>query len=135
MIKSFTPRPFDGYNALPSYAKDVKSFALLGNVTGGYVITLAKLSVGETTSAGNALTHALFESFDDHGKRMAVTRTRISGFDREFTAVKNAMMGAGVEFSPVTSCGSEKMLNALGTWFRGHNPDIESCSLVSQSCH
>ena len=82
-------------------------------------------------SAGSLLAHALFESFTDHGERMAVHRTRVSGHDREFWAVKNALVGAGVEFANVTSCSNEEILNALGDWFRGANPEIASCSVVS----
>lgn len=110
-------------------------YALLGKVKGGYVITLAKLSVGESMSAGNPLTHALFESFTDHGERMAVARTRVSGYDREFTAVKNAMFAAGVEFNSSPPCSSEEILTAFGEWFMAHNPEIEDCSVVSQTCH
>ena len=135
MIKSFTPRGFDGDNKIPSYATKIKRFTLLAELEEGYVITLAKLSVGESVSAGNQLTHASFESFDDHGRRKAAVRTRVSGYNREFVAVQNAMIGAGVEFAPVTPCTSEDMLNALGNWFREHNPDIKKCSLVSQRCH
>ena len=135
MIKSFTPRAFDGANKIPGYATKVAQYTLLGEVVGGYVITLAKLTVGESVSAGNQLTHAAFESFDDHGRRKAAVRTRVSGYNREFVAVQNAMIGAGVEFAPVTPCGSEDVLNALGNWFREHNPEIAKCSLVSQRCH
>lgn len=135
MIKSFTPRGYDGDNKIPSYASKVKHYALQAEVTGGYVITLAKLTVGESVSAGNQLTHASFESFDDHGRRKAAVRTRVSGYNREFVAVQNAMIGAGIEFAPVTPCTSEDMLNALGDWFRGHNSEIEKCSVVSQRCH
>lgn len=135
IIKSFTPRSFDGLNLLPSYVSNVKSYTLTASVKGGYVITLAKLSVGNSVSAGNPLTHASFESFSDHGEQMATARTRMSGHEREFTAVKNAMMDVGVEFAPVTPCDSKKLLNALGDWLREQNPDIEYCTLVSQSRH
>ncbi|MBR1760240.1 MAG: hypothetical protein IJ741_03570 [Schwartzia sp.] len=135
MIKSFTPRPFARMNPLPSYVTKVRTYILTALVVGGYKITLAILSIGDSVSAGNPLTHAMFESFSDHGERMSVTRTRVSGCEREFTAVKNAMAGAGVEFDPVAPCESEKMLQALGDWFQGQNPEIQSCSLVSQTCH
>lgn len=135
MIKSFVLGRFNGWDTLPSYVTDVRAYTLMAVVKGGYTITLAKLTVGESMSAGNPLTHALFESFTDHGERMAIVRTRVSGYEREFVAVKNAMIGCGVEFNPVTPCTSTEMLNALGAWFCGQNPEIESCSLVSQSCH
>lgn len=135
MIKSFTPRPYEGENPLPTYATDLRKYTLLGTIAGGYKITLARLTIGDSVSAGNPLTHALFESFTDHGERMAVNRTRVSGYDREFWAVKNAMQGVGVELADVTPCGSGELLKALGDWFRGQNPEIENCSLVSRSCH
>ena len=135
MIKSFTPRPYDGANEIPGYATKVKKYTLLAEIKGGYVITLAKLKVGDSVSSGNELTHASFESFDDHGKRMAVVRTRVSGYNREAVAVQNAMVGAGVEFLRVTLTSSEDLLNALGDWFCKHNPEIQKCSLMSQRCH
>ena len=135
MIKNYTPRPFEKPNPLPVYVSGVNSYTLLGTVTGGYVITLGKLTVGESVSAGNPLTHALYESFSDHGERMAVARTRVSGVEREFAAVKNAMLEAGVEFEPIAPCHCEDLLNALGAWFQAENPEIQACSLVSQSCH
>lgn len=136
MIKDFIPHPYGGPNPLPSYATtDVTEYTLLGTVQGGYVITLAKLTIGDSVSAGNPLTHALFESFTDHGERMSVARTRVSGFDREFTAVKNAMFAAGVEFTSSPPCSSEEILNAFGEWFMSRNSEIVSCSVVSQTCH
>ena len=62
MIKNFEPQPYDGLNPLPSYVTNVSSFTLTGSVPGGYEITLAKLTVGESVSAGNPLSHALFET-------------------------------------------------------------------------
>lgn len=136
MIKDFIPQPYTGPNPLPSYATtDMTEYTLYGKVQGGYVITLAKLTIGDSVSAGNPLTHALFESFSDHGEQMSVARTRVSGFDREFTAVKNAMFAAGVEFNSAPPCSSEEILNAFGDWFKTHNPEIEDCSVVSQTCH
>ncbi len=136
MVKDFIPQPYTGPNPLPSYATtNMTEYTLLGTVQGGYTITLAKLTVGDSVSAGNPLTHALFESFTDHGARMSVARTRVSGFDREFTAVKNAMFAAGVEFNSAPPCSSEEILTAFGDWFREHNPEIVDCSVVSQTCH
>lgn len=48
MIKNFEPQPYDGLNPLPSYVTNVSSFTLTGSVPGGYEITLAKLTVGES---------------------------------------------------------------------------------------
>jgi len=135
MIKTFTPQPYDGLNLLPSYAKNVRAFTLIGNIPGGYAITLAKLRVGYSVSAGNPLAHALFESFTDHGERAKAARTRASGADKEFAAIKSAMTEAGIEFNPVIPDSCESILYALGDWFKEHNPEIMSFSLVSQSCH
>lgn len=136
MIKDFIPRAYAGPNPLPTYATaDLIQYALLGKIRGGYVITLAKLTIGGSVSAGNPLTHALFESFTDHGERRGIARTRVSGSDREFTAVKNAMFAAGVEFTAAPPCGSEEILTAFGEWFMERNPEIEGCSVVSQTCH
>lgn len=135
MIKSFEPQPYNGLNPLPSYVTNVSSFTLTGSVPGGYEITLAKLTVGESVSAGNPLSHALFESFDDHGRRMKATRTRVSGFDREFVAVKSAMSGCGFAFHPALPGAYETILYALGEFFQAQNPEIAEVAVVSQSCH
>ena len=135
MVKNFTPRPFDKPNPLPTYVSNTVETTLLGAVQGGYVITLAKLTVGDSVSAGNPLTHALFESYNDHGERMSVARTRVSGHERKFTAVKSAMIDTGIEFFPIAPCSSQELLTSLGDWFRVRNPEITSYSLVSQTCH
>ena len=135
MIKNFEPQPYDGLNPLPSYVTNVSSFTLTGSVPGGYEITLAKLTVGESVSAGNPLSHALFESFDDHGRRMKATRTRVSGFDREFVAVKSAMSGCGFAFHPALPGACEPQHYALGEFFQAQNPEIAEVAVVSQRCH
>lgn len=135
MIKNFVSRPFDGCNSLPNYVGGIREYALIGTVPGGYKVMLARLTVGESMSAGNPLAHALFESFTDHGDRAKVSRTRASGYDREFIAVRSAMIESGVEFMPSLSCPCEVILNDLGAWFAAQNPEIESVSVVSQSCH
>lgn len=135
MIKSFDPKPFKRFNSLPTYVQDLRVYTLIGIIHDGYRITLGKLTVGDSLSAGNPLTHALFESFTDHGERMSVCRTRVCGCDREFWAVKNAMFEAGVEFENVTSCTNKEMMDALGDWFCETNPEIKSYLLMSQSCH
>lgn len=135
MIKNYTPLPFEGSNPLPAYVDNVSEYELVATVPGGYKITLVKLTVGDSKSAGNPLAHALFESFTDHGERAKVARTRVSGYDREFIAVRSAMSEAGVEFHPALSCPAETILEALGEWFKVQNSEIVEVSVVSQSCH
>lgn len=135
MIKNFIPQPFEGGNPLPNYVSNVSEYTLVGTVPGGYKVVLARLTVGESLSAGNPLAHALFESFTDHGDRAKVSRTRVSGYDREFIAVHSAMSEAGVEFHPTVSCSNTAILQALGDWFMANNPEITGVSVVSQSCH
>ena len=129
MIKNYTLTPFKGANPLPRYIEGIKEYTLIGVIENSYEIVLAKLTVGKSK---NDLVHALFESFDDHGRRMATARTRAGGFDREFTAVKNAMRYVGIEFGDVTLCSSESLIKSLGAWFCKHNPEIKSCYVMSQ---
>ena len=135
MIKNYNPRPFEQFNSLPTYVTLTERYELLAKTKTGYTITLAKLTIGKSVSAGNQLSHVLFESFSDHGERRAVARTRVNGYERVFVAVMNAMMEVGVEFESITPCHSEMMLTALGAWIQARNPDIEHYGLVSQSCH
>jgi len=136
MIKNYTPLPYDGAKSVPDYVTNVRTYTLVGKLDGGYVLTLARLTVGESLSANKPLAHVLFESYDDHGERMKAVRTRLGNFeDREFYAVKNAMMDAGVEFNPVHPCPCSDVLAALGAWFRGQNPEIVAAEVVSQNCH
>lgn len=136
MIKNFNPKPFEGGNPLPDYVSNVSRYELLGIVPGGYHITLAKLAVGSSVSAGNPLSHALFESYTDHGERAKVARTRVSGSDMGFISVRSAMGEAGVEFNPALPCGEEDVLRALGEWFMAQNSEISEVSVVvSQTCH
>lgn len=132
MIKNYNPRPFEQFNPLPTYVAITEQYELLAKTKAGYTITLAKLTVGKSVSAGNQLSHALFEGFTDHGERMAVARTRVSGYERVFNAVMNAMMEVGVKFEAVTPCHSETMLTALGAWIQLRNSDIEQYEVVSQ---
>ena len=127
MIKNYAPQPYDGTTALPQYVTDVSTYTLIGEVPGGYKITLAELSVGSSVSAGNPLTHALFKSYSDHGEQMKVVRVRANGVDGEVMA--------GVEFNPALPVSCETVLYALGAWMQEHNPEITSVTLVSQSCH
>ena len=116
MIKDFTPMPYEGINPLPDYVTNIRAYTLVGTAPGGYRVTLAKLTVGESKSAGNPL-------------------ARVSGFDREFIAVKNAMIETGVDFFPTLSSPCEEVLRSLGDWFMVSNPEITECSVVSQTCH
>ena len=133
MIKNYNPRPFEQFTPLPTYVAITEQYELLARTKTGYTITLAKLTIGKSMSAGNQLTHVLFESFSDHGERRAVARTRISGHERVFCAVMNAMLEVGVEFESITPCHAEMMLTALGAWIQARNPDIEKYEIVSQS--
>ena len=135
MIKNFIPQPYAGENPLPNYVSKLRQYILFGTIAGGYKITLAKLTIGDSISANNLLTHALFESYNDHGEQMAIARTRVSGPDSEFWAVKNAMFNVGIEFENVTFCNSEEILKSLGDWFCEQNSDIENYSLVSHTSH
>lgn len=135
MIKYFTPQPYDGLNTLPDYVKNVQVFTLTAIVVGGYTITLARLTIGDSVSAGTPLAHALFESFSDHGEQMKTARTRVTGLDREFVAVKSAMTATGVEFHPALPNSCETILYSLGEWFQAKNSEIQEFSVVSQSCH
>lgn len=135
MIKNYQPKPYTQGNPLPVYVTDIKSYRLIGRIPGGYEITLAEMLCGESKSAGTDLTHVLFRSYTDHGERMAEIRTRASGYERQAIAMQSAMAQAGVEFNSVTFCDCGKLMNALADWFYGQNPEIENCSLVSQSRH
>ena len=135
MIKDFKPQPFGGPNPLPDYVFDTRTLTLVGTVPGGYKITLGRLTIGETKSGGNLLTHALFESFSDHGERLRVARTRVSGYDREFIAARNAMIETGIDFFPTLPCSCEAILESLGDWFVVQNPEITQPVVVSQTCH
>jgi hypothetical protein len=135
MIKNFTPQQYKGLNPLPVYVANARCYTLVATVSGDYTITLAKLTVGDSISAGKPLYHVLFESFNDHGERMATARTRVNGYDRSFIAVKDAMIETGIEFHPVLSSPCETILRSLGEWFMAQNPEITAFYLVSQTCH
>ena len=52
---------------------------------------------------------------------------------KDLNAIKNVMFEAGVEFDNVTFGSTEEIINALGEWFKRHNSDILSYSLLSQN--
>ena len=133
MIKIFTPEQYAGVNSLPLYVTGVREYTLVGTTKEGYVITLGRLSVGNSLSAGNPLSHALFESFTDHGERMKTARTRVSGKNQELVAVKNAMTETGIEFNPALPNSCETILYSLGQYFQSVNPDIREFALMSQT--
>lgn len=133
MIKNFTPQPFEGVNSLPTYVTNIKIYTLTARVPGGYEITLARLTTGDSVSAGNPLSHCLFESFNDHGIRSRAARTRVSGYDREFISVKNAMMEVGIEFNPTIPSPSEVIMQSLGEWIKANNSEIETWNVAVQA--
>lgn len=135
MIKNFVPQPYDGLTPLPDYVTDTRFYTLVGSAPDGYAVTLARMTVGDSKSAGKPLVHVLFESFDDHGAAMKTARTRADGLDREFIAAKNAMSSAGVEFHPAVPCSCEVMLQALGEWYMARNPELSQVAVMSQTCH
>ena len=113
MIKSYNPRHFEQFDPLPTYVAITEQYELLAKTKTGYTLQLAKLTIGKSISAGNQLCHVLFASLSDHGKRRAVVRTRVSGHERVFSAIMNAMLEVDVEFKSVTPCHSDMMLTAL----------------------
>lgn len=135
MIKDFTPMPYEGISPLPDYVTGTQFYTLTGRTQEGYTVTLARLTIGDSKSAGNPLTHVLFESFDSHGATMKTARTRAGGLDREFIAVKNAMGAAGVKFHPALPCSSEAVLYSFGEWHKAQNPELLSVAVMSQTCH
>lgn len=135
MIKNYAPQPYDGTTALPQYVTDVSTYTLIGEVPGGYKITLAELSVGSSVSAGNPLTHALFKSYSDHGEQMKVVRVRANGVDGEVTAAVSAMRWRALSLTPPCPSPVRPSCTRWAAWMQEHNPEITSVTLVSQSCH
>lgn len=136
MINAYKPQPFGGNNPLPAYVSDIREYVLEAVVKEGYIITLAKMAVGESKSAGKTLKHALFESFTSSGERSRVARARAVGRDSEFIAAREAMVDCGVEFSQGTVFGSsEGLLKELGLWMKSQNSYLREVYIMSQSCH
>ncbi|MGM9539253.1 hypothetical protein [Anaerovibrio sp.] len=135
MVTNFIPRRFDGYNPMPTYVADKRTYTLVGTLKTGYEICLGRLTSGVSASGNNTLYHILFESFDDHGRRMCEVRSRATGPIGPINALVDALAGAGVSVTNVTACTCPTVLNSLGKWFLKHNPELESCAVVSQSCH
>ena len=137
MIKDVNLKPFDSSCELPTYVygKGVSRYALIATVAGGYKVMLARLSKGISLSGQNELSHALFESYTDHGEKMSEAKFRVGGCDSEFWAVKKAMAKTGIIFNSTTPCHFLDLLNALGAFYQAANPDIEEYAVVSKMCH
>ena len=137
MIKNICLKPFKKSQLFPAYVykSDIKTYTLNATIAGGYEIMLGKIIVGDSSSGGQSLSHALFESYTKRGQKMIETKTRVGGYEREFNSVKQAMMEAGVEFEPIAPCHPEQLLSALGARYKADNPDILSYAVVSQTCH
>ena len=135
MIKSVDLKPFTKAYPLPTYARrqGLEIYTLTATVNGGYEITLANLTVGKSISADNQLSHVLYESFDDHGKKMAEVRMRTGGYEREFMAVTGALAGAGIIFDTIDpSRPVEDIMNEIGEWYKASNPDIQEIEITAQ---
>lgn len=133
MIRNISFKPFTYPNPLPSYSRwqGLEIYTLKGVVPGGYEILLGVLTVGKSQSGANTLSHALFESYDDHGRKMCEVRMRAGGYEREFMAVTGAMAEAGIEFEAINpSSKTEDLMNDLGEFFKKANPEIQEVRLI-----
>ncbi len=139
MIKNVQLKPFDIKNSceLPTYVygNGVEKYTLFATVPGNYKITLAKLTIGTLVSKETVLSHAMFESYTDHGEKMSAAKIRISGCEREFMAVKNVMLKVGIEVESIAPCHFCELLNALGAYYQAGNPEIIEYAVMSQRCH
>lgn len=134
MIKNVKLKVFNGASILPAYMKELEVYTLVATIKGGYEITLARLTVGDLPSGSKKLFHALFESYTDHGQKMRETKSRVGGHERDFLAVKSAMLEAGIEFNPIVPCHFLDLLKGLGAYYQAENPDIQKYAVVSQKC-
>lgn len=127
MIKNVDLKPFKKFQLFPAYVykNGIEIYTLNATVSGGYEITLAQIIVGNSLSGGAPLCHVLFEGYAKNGQKMIETKTRVGGYEREFNAVKQAMIKAGVEFEPIAPCHLEELLEGLGAWYKAANPDIQ----------
>ena len=135
MIKSIDLKPFTKTNPLPTYARwqGLDVYTLKATVKNGYEITLANLTIGKSMSAQNPLSHVLFESYSDHGKKMSEVRKRAGGYEREFMAIASAMTEAGIEFDTLKpSCPVEDLINEIGSWYKASNHDIQEIEITLQ---
>lgn len=136
MIRNVALKPFQKAQLFPAYVykNGVKTYTLNAVVSSGYEIVLARITVGDSLSGGAPLSHVLFEGYAKNGQKMIETKTRVGGYEREFNAVKQAMIKAGVEFEPIVPCHPEELLSGLGAWYKAVNPDIRDYAVVSQTC-
>lgn len=135
MIKDIKLKPFTHSNPLPAYTrwKGMDVYTLKATVINGYEITLAVLTIGKSFSNQNVLSHVLFESFDDHGRKMFESRMRTSGYEHEFMAITGAMVAAGITFEALApSCRTEDIMKEIGDWYKAHNPEISEVKIVLQ---
>ena len=132
MIKDVNLKPFEKSVFLPAYVSNIGIYTLTAKVLGDYEITLAQLVIGDTMSAGVPLTHVLFRSYTSKGKKCTESRTRVSGFEREFIAVKSAMFNVGIIFEPIVPCHFLELLNSVGAYYQADNQDIQSYEILSQ---
>lgn len=135
MVKDVKLKPFAGTSSLPTYTRwqGLKVYKLTAEIMDSYEITLAVLTVGQSASGKNNLSHVLFESYDEHGRKMAEVRMRTSGYEREFMAITGAMVEAGITFGALDpSCSVEDILTELGEWYETNNPDIQSFKVTLQ---
>ena len=126
---------------LPGYAykNGVEEHILIATIPNDYCIVLGKICISNTKSSNGAtLTHVRFESFDEHGRKMIETRMCVVGLmelERNFIAVENAMIKAGIEFNSVPPCHFLDLLKGLGAFYHAANPDIQSYAVMSQIRH
>ena len=137
MIKNVQLEPFDVSYEFPTYVygKGVEKYTLIATVRGDYKITLAKLKIGTSKSGETELAHAIFERYTNHGEKMSEVKSRTSGCESDFMAVKNAMSKVGIEFENIAPCHFSELLNALGAYYQAINPEITEYAVVSQRCH
>lgn len=135
MIKSFSIKPYTKDSPLPAYVKLKKFYEILATAPGGYRITLAKIYIGESCSAGTPLSHAKFESYTKYGEKARVTRTRASGYNREIVALQNAIIQAGAEIENVTINNSNEIITYIAQWYSDTCPELTNINIVSQMCH
>ena len=136
MIKNVNLKPFDKPNRLPTYVygNGVTKYTLIATVPGDYKITLAKLTIGSSMSGTTELSHAMFESYSNHGEKMSEAKVRVSGCERDFMAVKNVMSKVGIECESIAPCHFSVLLSALGANYKAVNPEISEYTAVSQKC-
>lgn len=135
MIKGVNLKPFDKSVFLPTYVKNIGVYTLVATVYDSYKVVQAQLTIGDSMSAGSMLSQVIFKSYSSYGDKRAEVRTRVSGYEREFIAVKSAMRGAGIEFNPIVPCHFLELLKGLGAYYQAVNSDIQAYEILSQICH